>query len=324
MTTASRAALVVLMLLSAAPVAAQKPPQAQPPQGQPAQGQPEGQQPQAQPQQPAPSQPQEDPYLRQINQLPWRSTSGDIAQVARIGLSGDLRFLDSASTSRFLELNGNPPRPNNFVVAPRALGWFAVFSFDRSGYVRDNERLDADAILSTLREQNQAGMAERRRLNMPVLRLDGWAVPPHYDTQTRRLEWGTRLVGEQGQVTVNYTIRLLGRSGVMTAILVSDPQNLQQDVEQFKAALRNFEFVSGERYAEFRDGDRVAEYGLAALIVGGAAAAAAGSGMLKGLGKLIGLGVLGGLAAVGALFRRLFRRRQTVAQQNGGQQTVIR
>lgn len=250
-----------------------------------------------------------DPALRQIEALPWQTASGDMAGVARIALSPDIRFLDDNATRRFLELNGNPPRGTNYTIAPRTLDWFAILGFDRSGYVRDGDQLDADWLLRTLREQNEAGLQERRRLGMPLLRIDGWAVPPHYDIETRRLEWATRLLDEQNQVTVNYTVRILGRSGVMTAVLVSDPDALAQDIRAFKTVLRGFAFVAGERYAEFRQGDRVAEYGLAGLIVGGAAAAAASSGIFKGLGKAIGFIVLGGIAAVAAFFRRLFRRR---------------
>ena len=74
-------------------------------------------------------------------------------------------------------------------------------------------------------EQNRVGMAERRRLNLPLLRIDGWAVAPHYDIETRRLEWGTRLLDEQNEVTVNYTIRLLGRSGGARCPGVYDGRN---------------------------------------------------------------------------------------------------
>jgi len=247
---------------------------------------------------------------KEINSLPWVvfPSVGNIGTVARINLTDDLRFLDDVNTRRFLELNGNPPRNNNFTLAPRALSWFAVFSFDRSGYVRDDERLDPDGLLKSLKEQNAASIEERRRLKLPILRLEGWAVSPHYDTETRRLEWGTRLLGDRGDVVVNYTIRILGRSGVMSAVLVSDPHDLDIDVKQFKTALRGFDFVQGERYTEFRQGDRVAQYGLAALIVGGAAAAAAKSGALKGLVKIIGIVVIGGLAAIGGFFAKLFRR----------------
>ena len=249
---------------------------------------------------------------RQIESLPWeRAPSvGKIGAVARVNLVGDMRFLDAASTSKFLELNGNPPRSNNYVWAPSSLDWFSVFIFDASGYVRDDEKLDSAELLSILRRQNEKGMEERKRLNLPVMKLLGWAVEPHYDLKSKRLEWATRLeVSDSGEQVVNYTIRLLGRSGVMSAILVSDPARLEEDIRAFRNSLREFDFVPGERYTEYRSGDRTAEYGLAALIVGGAAAAAAKSGAAKGFGKMIGVAVVGGLAAIGALLRVLFRRK---------------
>lgn len=253
---------------------------------------------------------QDDRVAKEIMNLPWVvfPSVGNVGTVARINLTNDLRFLDDVNTRRFLELNGNPPRNDNFILAPGSLTWFAVFAFDRSGYVKDDERLNPDELLNSLKEQNAASIEERRRLNLPILKLEGWAVAPHYDTETRRLEWGTRLLGDRGDVVVNYTIRILGRSGVMSAVLVSDPQDLNADMKAFKTALRGFDFVQGERYSEFRQGDRVAEYGLAALIIGGAAAAAAKSGAFKGFAKIIGIAVIGGLIAIGGFFSRFFRR----------------
>src|SRR5262249_12924062 len=112
-----------------------------------------------------------------------------------------------------------------------------------------------------------------------------------------------------GKFVVNYTVRLLGRSGVMSATLVTEPDTLDADVKEFKTALRGFDFKPGESYAEFRQGDRVAQYGLAALIVGGAAAVATSSGLMKGLGKFIAYGAFAAFAAVAAFFKRLFRRK---------------
>lgn len=260
---------------------------------------------------PALSQPNQAQLQRQIESLKWQASpsTGTIASVAEIRLTGDLRFLGQEGTQRFLELNGNPPRPNQYTLAPQNIDWFAVFSYRPSGYVRDNEQLNPDELIRILQRNNESGFEERRRLGLPILRLVGWAVPPHYDLQTRRLEWGTRLVGDDGQVTVNYTIRLLGRSGVVDAVLVSSPQYLDEDIRSFKNALNGFDFVSGQRYSEFRDGDRVAEYGLAALIVGGAAAAAASSGALKGLGKFIGIAAVASVVAIGAFFKGIFRKK---------------
>lgn len=256
---------------------------------------------------------QESQIVKEIQSLQWQSypSIGSIGSTARVKLTNDLLFLDASNTRRFLELNGNPPRDKNYTLAPRSFEWFSIFAFDPIGYVKDDEQLEPNELLRVLREQNTAGIAERRRLQLPILTLDGWAVAPHYDTQTHRLEWGTKLRTEDNQLVVNYTIRILGRSGVMNAVLVSDPQNLSTDIQQFKSALGGFDFSPGEQYAEFRQGDRVAEYGLAALIVGGAAAAAAKSGALKGLGKLAGVAIFGGIAVIGAFFRGLFGRRKS-------------
>lgn len=250
---------------------------------------------------------------REIAALPWKKApeAGNIGIVAQVKLTGDFRFLDASSSSKFIELNGNPPRQNNYVLAPWPLSWFAVFIFDPSGYVKDDEKLDADELLRTLKQQNEQGAEERKRLQLPVLQLTGWAVEPHYDLQSKRLEWGTRFkVAGTGEETVNYTIRILGRSGVMSVVLVSDPANLKEDMRSLRTALNGFDFVSGERYSEYRQGDKTAEYGLAALVVGGAAAAAAKAGFFKGFGKFIGIAAIAALAAVAAFFRNLFRKRK--------------
>ena len=140
--------------------------------------------------------------------------------------------------------------------------------------------------------------------------LEGWFVEPRYDRQTNQLEWGTRLRTESGGQVVNFTTRLLGKGGVMSATLVSDPERLDHDVVEFKSALKNFGFNPGETYTDFKQGDKVAEYGLAALVVGGAAAAAAKSGAGKAIFKGLGILALGGLAALGAFLKKLFRKRE--------------
>jgi uncharacterized membrane-anchored protein len=219
-----------------------------------------------------------------------------------------MAFLDGPNTRRFLELNGNPPRDNRYTLIGPDGTWFAIFFFEDSGYVKDDEKLDADALLKSLQESDKPANEERKRLGLRPLHTDGWVVPPHYDTATRRLEWGMRLRGDDGQLLVNYTIRLLGRRGVMHAILVSDPESLEREIAEFKTALTGYDFTTGQRYAEFRAGDKVAEYGLAALVLGGAAAVATKTGFLKAFGKLIVVGVVALGAAVAAAFKKLTGR----------------
>jgi len=249
--------------------------------------------------------------VQELQKLAWQKGPGEgaIAAKAKIRIPEGYAFLDDANTRRFLELMGNPPVNNHFMIAPASIDWFAVFSFDPVGYVKDDEKIDADELLETLKKSDAPGNEERRRLGLQQIFTDGWHVPPHYDAATRRLEWGVRLRDEKGRVNVNYTSRLLGRTGVMSAILVTSPQTLDADMKAFNGALAGYEFVPGERYAEYKSGDKVAEYGLAALVVGGAAAAAAKAGWLKFLGKFWVL-ILAGIAAAWGWLKRFFVRRE--------------
>ena len=245
---------------------------------------------------------------QELRSLAWQRgpTEGRIGSMATIKVVDGQAFLDASNTRRFLELNQNPPRDNHYTLATN--GWFAVFSFEDSGYVKDDEKLDADALLKSLKDSDKASNEERKRLGMPALHTLGWSVPPHYDAETKRLEWGLRLQGDAGPAIVNYTIRILGRRGVMHATLVSEPESLDKDIAQFKGSLTAYTFTPGERYAEFRAGDRVAEYGLAALVLGGAAVVATKTGFFKVIGKFLVIGLIALGGAFTAFFKKYFRR----------------
>jgi uncharacterized membrane-anchored protein len=246
----------------------------------------------------------------QIRNLGWKvgPSEGKIAGRATIVIPAKYRFLDAADTSKFLTLQRNLPTTDSYTFAPDNLDWFAIFDFDDTGYIKDDEKIDADAVLQSLKEGTAGRNEERKRRGYPVLTLDGWFVPPHYDTGTKRLEWATKLSSEGG-VSVNYRIRLLGRAGVMSALLVSDPDSLEKDIRVFKAALNDFSFDSGQKYSEYRPGDKIAEYGLTGLIIGGAAAAAAKTGLFKVIGKFGVLIFAGAAAMIGGLVKRMFGRR---------------
>ena len=82
-------------------------------------------------------------------------------------------------------------------------------------------------------------------------------------------------------------------------------------MRELKTILKSFDFNSGEKYSEWKPGDHVAEIGLAALVVGGAAAVAAKTGfwkvLLAGLAafwKFIAVGAVAVFAAIGKIFKK--------------------
>ena len=138
--------------------------------------------------------------IQELQKLAWQRgpAEGAIGGKAKIQIPNGFAFLDERNTRRFLELMGNPPRDGHYVIAPANLDWFAVFSFDPVGYVKDDEKIDAAALLDSLKQGDGPGNEERKRLGMAPIYTDGWHVPPHYDSNTKRLEWGMRLRDERG------------------------------------------------------------------------------------------------------------------------------
>jgi len=246
--------------------------------------------------------------LRELHWLP-PGNSGSLAGKAAFKASEGYSFLNPADTDKFLKVNGNPPQGDSVTIAPTKGGWFGILSFAPEGYVKDDETIDANALLKALKEQNVAGNEEKRKQGYPTLSLEGWALAPRYDRENKRLEWGTLLRTENNEPVVNVSTRILGRSGFTSAILVTSPETLDADLSDFKIALRDFEYVSSEKYSEWREGDKVAAYGLGALVLGGAAAAVSS----KGGFKIIGAVVLAAIAGLWAGVKRLFSRKQTGA-----------
>lgn len=246
---------------------------------------------------------------QQLSELNWLvpGSVGRVADKAEFKVTDNYTFLGSADTDKFLEINGNPPHGNSYTVASVNANWFGILNFAPEGYIKDDESIDADELLSALKEQNTRSNEERRKQGYPALVLEGWYFPPRYDKSTNRLEWGTKIRNEQDQsLIVNVSTKILGRSGYTSAILVADPETLDQDLLDFKNALKNFDYVGGEKYSEWKEGDKVAAYGVGALVLGGAAAAATSKGGLKA----IGLAILAGLAAVWAGIKRFFGRKR--------------
>lgn len=93
--------------------------------------------------------------------------------------------------------------------------------------------------------------------------------------------------------------------------MVVSPEGLDAALPAFKSAVSGYDFNSGQRYTEFKQGDRTAEYGLAALVAGGAAAVATKTGFWKTIAvflaaswKLVAAGVVALFAGIGKLLKR--------------------
>lgn len=256
----------------------------------------------------------------QLNALPWINApqKPKVADRATISLNPDVQFLDANATRSFMTLTGNLPDGENYVLVSKNRTWWAAYNFADIGYVKDDEKIDAAALLQQMKDSDSAQNEARAEIGLEPLTTVGWAVPPHYDPKTNNLEYGITLSAPSGQ-NINYHMRILGRRGVMDATLVTSAETLQTDLAAFREANKGFTFLPNESYAAFREGDKVSEYGLAALITGGVAAVAAKKGLFAGLllllakfWKLIAIAAVAGFAG----FRRFFGRKDETELDN--------
>ncbi len=243
------------------------------------------------------------------------------SEIAEVKLPESLAFAGPADAKKLLELMGNVPQGSELgLIIPKAEeeDWFIVFRFDGIGFVKDDEAgsIDADAILESIKEGTKAANEERKKRGMSTVDVVGWAEAPHYDPVSHNLTWAIRGRNEGGQEIVNYNVRVLGRAGVMELKLIDDAEKFAAAKPAVDAVLAAFAYKPGKTYAEWRPGDKVAEYGLTALVAAGAGAAAVKTGLLAALwkilakgGKLIVVAVIGFFGVIGKAFNALRGKR---------------
>ncbi len=261
-----------------------------------------------------PLSPEQKAFVEKMRALDWVKgpTTVNMDGNAKLVIPDQYVFLDARNTSKFLELQQNLGNGREVMIAPRSLQWAAYLEFADEGYVKDDEKIDAASLLKTMKQSTENANAERRRRGWRELHLVDWATAPVYNTTTKRLEWATILESQDGRA-VNFSTKILGRRGFTSVIMVSDPANLTAAESSLDNVLAGYAFNPGETYADWRSGDKVAKYGLAALVVGGVAAVAAKKGLFSVLAGFIAAAwkfIAAAVVAAIAWFRRLFARKQ--------------
>ena len=254
---------------------------------------------------------------KEFAKIKWQTEgSGKLRNMAEIEIPQGYMFTGRDGTVRYLKLTGNLVGDNELgIIAPESLDWWVLFQFDEIGYVKDDDEIDANKLLKQMKSQDKASNDYRRQQGLDAIWVDGWQREPFYNQETKNLEWALRLRDDEGDMSVNYQTKILGRRGVMEVILVCGTDEMDAILPDYVAMLEGFGYTSGNKYSEFKDGDKVAKYGLAALIVGGGAAVAAKTGLFAALfkviakgGKAVIVGVIALFAGIWAGIRRLFGR----------------
>ncbi|MCU0126613.1 DUF2167 domain-containing protein [Pseudomonas vlassakiae] len=242
--------------------------------------------------------------------------------IASLQLNNEFYYLSPADTERLLtEGWGNPPGFKTLgMIIPTAVnpladnGWGVIISYKNDGHISDDDaaKIDYAELLEQMKAEDEEDNKERRKQGYAGLTLLGWAEPPSYDQATHKMYWARELKAEDAdQATLNYSIRVLGREGVLELNAVAAMADLQTIKQETPKILAFTNFTDGNRYADYdAKTDKLAPYGLAALVAGGIAAKA-------GLFAKIGVALLAfkkfivlGLVAIAGFIGKLFKRKR--------------
>ncbi len=240
-----------------------------------------------------------------------------LGRTAELKVPEGCGFVGEAGLQKFYELTKNDLTGGEVGVLVGARSWMLFFDYKDSGYIKDDEKnqLDAAKLLSSLSAGQEQANASRKERGWDTLKITGWTTPPHYDDKTNHLKWAINLATSRDNFAgtfINESVRLLGRGGVMNVTMVTGNNSFRADEIATDALLAsNFGFVPGQKYSEFKSGDRIAAYGLGALVLGGAGVLAAKAGLFAKLGLLLakfGKLIFVALAAIGGYFIKMWKK----------------
>lgn len=243
--------------------------------------------------------------------------------VATLQVPEDFYYLSPADAQKVLvDVWGNPPGEETLgMLFPANMtpfdedAWAVTVEYEEDGYVSDEDAdsIDYGDLLKQMREDTAAASEYRVEQGYETIELVGWAANPYYDKATHKLHWAKEIkFGDAPVNTLNYNIRVLGRKGVLLLNFIASIEQKELIERNLDSVLAMAEFDDGARYADFDpDLDKVAAYGLAALVGGKVLAKTGMLALALVFLKKFGIYIV---LALGVFGRKLLGRKKTGAE----------
>lgn len=256
------------------------------------------------------------------NALSWQTNFGNYKlpnSHAIIRLQAGQALLLGDSARRFAWLSSGTEFPNTEALLTydsSSAQTVVYYDWRDEGYVSDSDwaDVDPDQLLTQYREGTEAANDGRVANGFQPMHVVGWLEPPHYDKATRTVTYAMELQDKDGSWANAFALRL-GRAGYTEFTWVGSVglfQGAGGRPALLNQALASHSYEEGYRYQDFKDGDKVAAYGIAGLVAA-VVGAKFGKGLIAGLIALLFAGkkilipvviVAGG--AIAKFGRRLF------------------
>lgn len=215
---------------------------------------------------------------------PAKISLGD--HLAQVDMPSGYAFIKKDIAEQILKENGSSPEGCLGMIIPQEMkkenSFFVVCRFEDIGHVKDDDadKLNADEILNSYKDGCKDQNEERKEQGIAPIYVGGWAEKPRYERKKHQVVWALEVKDEDSAsapvTTINYNTRILGRRGVLSMNLVTDPDKLSDNKKKVAVLLDDTKFVKGSAYEDYQAGkDKDSGLGIAGLILGGGALAVA-------------------------------------------------
>ena len=139
--------------------------------------------------------------------------------------------------------------------------------YNDSGYIEQTrlENLQPAVLFDIMKQVMESRNTERRRNGRPTVELVGYAIEPWYDAQRNAAYWAVRRRESDGTEDIHALAVKLARGGFAVISWIG-PREQFAGRRTMETTLAAFRFNDGARYADFRDGDPVAQRDLEDLV----------------------------------------------------------
>ncbi|MCB0698424.1 MAG: DUF2167 domain-containing protein [Chitinophagaceae bacterium] len=224
-------------------------------------------------------------YYDSINStIEYQTGTVELEDVAELNIPEGYKFVPQDKARMIVEdLWGNPEDPSilgMLVTADYSVGmddnWAFIISFEDIGYVKDEDAddIDYDELMENIQKSEKEVNKERLKQGYSSVHVLGWAAKPFYDKERKALHWAKKIKfgteqQEDGDLTLNYDVRFLGRKGVLSMNAVGIMSQLDDVNAHIDDILTIAKFKKGNAYSDFNPSvDKVAAYTIGGLIAG--------------------------------------------------------
>lgn len=236
----------------------------------------------------APCPKSQEAYAAEVKKLHWKKGPGNYdlgGSHARISLPSGIEIVTGADAERMAFLLNGLELPETVAIAQsRTSDAIVYIDYYDEGFVTDEDwsDIDPDAMLRDISDATEAANAERRRSGMAPMHTVGWLVPPSYDPDKKVARWAIELE-ENGEHFANIQVIKLGRHGYHQTTWAGPVRGVDGTPRFLQTMIDSHSCDEGYRYADYVEGDKLAGFGIGALVTATAIGSKPGKGLIAAI-----------------------------------------